>query len=129
MPTRALTWAIFAAAAGIVAAVCVAILRPFAHVIAWAATRAILSDPLQQKLVERTGRVAVSALLTSVVAVLACLVPLLPDAFVDRRSEVDAQVNGLARPMLSKLLEPIGKVATMRSASISIGAQNSSVVR
>ena len=65
------------AAAGIVAGVCVAILRPFAHVIAWAATLAILCDPLQQKLVERTGRVAVSAFITSVVAVLACLVPLL----------------------------------------------------
>ena len=31
VPTRALTWAIFVAAAGIVAAVCVAILRPFAY--------------------------------------------------------------------------------------------------
>jgi predicted PurR-regulated permease PerM len=77
VPTRALTWAIFVGAAGIVAAVCVAILRPFAHVIAWAATLAIVCDPLQQKLVVRTGRVAVSALVTSVVAVLACLVPLL----------------------------------------------------
>lgn len=42
MPTRALTWAIFATAAGIVAVICAAILRPFAHVIAWAATLAIL---------------------------------------------------------------------------------------
>jgi len=57
--------------------VCVAILRPFAHVIAWASTLAIVCGPLQQKLVERTGRVAVSAFLTSVVAVVACLVPLL----------------------------------------------------
>lgn len=58
MPTRALTWAIFIAATVIVAGLCVAILRPFAHVIAWAATLAILGYPLQQKLVERTGRVA-----------------------------------------------------------------------
>ena len=56
MPTRALTWAIFATAAGIVAVICAAILRPFAHVIAWAATLGTLCDPLQQKLVERTGR-------------------------------------------------------------------------
>jgi predicted PurR-regulated permease PerM len=77
MPTRALTWAIFIAAAVIVAALCMAMLHPFAHVIAWAATLAILSIPLQQKLVERTGRVAVSALITSVVAVLVCVVPLL----------------------------------------------------
>lgn len=77
MSTRALTWAIFLTAAGLIAAVCVAILRPFAHVIAWAATLAILCDPLQQKLVARTGRVAMSALITSVAAVLVCLVPLL----------------------------------------------------
>jgi hypothetical protein len=48
MPTRALAWAIFIAAAVIVAGLCVAILRPFAHVIAWAATLAIVCDPLQQ---------------------------------------------------------------------------------
>ena len=75
--TRAVTWAIFAAAAGIVAVVCAAILRPFAAVIAWAATLAVVCDPLQQKLVERTGRSAVSAFITSVVAVAAGLVPLL----------------------------------------------------
>jgi predicted PurR-regulated permease PerM len=46
MPTRALTWTIFIAAAVIVAGLCVAILRPFAHVIAWAATLAILCYPL-----------------------------------------------------------------------------------
>ena len=45
MPTRALTWAIFVAGAGIVAAVCVAILRPFANVIAWSAVLAILCYP------------------------------------------------------------------------------------
>ena len=77
MPTRALTWAIFIAAAVVVAGVCAAMLWPFAHVIAWAATLAILCEPLQRKLVERTGRVAVSALITSVVTVLVCLVPLL----------------------------------------------------
>jgi len=60
-----LTWAIFATAAGIVAVICAAILRPFAHVIAWAATLGTLCDPLQQKLVERTGRAGVSAFITS----------------------------------------------------------------
>jgi predicted PurR-regulated permease PerM len=75
--TRALTWAIFVAAAGIVAALCVAILRPFASVIAWSAVLAILCYPLQEALVRRTGRVALSALLTSLVTVLVCLVPLL----------------------------------------------------
>jgi predicted PurR-regulated permease PerM len=77
VPTRALTWAIFVAAAGSVAAVCVAILRPFANVIAWSAVFAILGYPLQEALVRRTRRVALSALLTSLITVLVCLVPLL----------------------------------------------------
>jgi predicted PurR-regulated permease PerM len=77
VPTRALTWAIFVAAAGIVAAVCVAILRPFANVIAWSAVLAIVCYPLQEALVRRTGRVALSAFLTSIVAVAVWLVPLL----------------------------------------------------
>ena len=65
------------AAAGTCAAVCVAILRPFAHVIAWSAVLAILCYPLQEALVRRTRRVALSALLTSLTTVLVCLVPLL----------------------------------------------------
>src|SRR5581483_2114224 len=70
-------WAIFVAAAGVVAAVCVAILRPFANVIAWSAVLAILCYPVQMALVRRTGRVGLSAFLTSIIAVFACLVPLL----------------------------------------------------
>jgi len=103
MPTRALTWAIFIAAAVIVAGLCVVILRPFAHVIAWAATLAILCYPLQQKLVERTGRVAVSALITSVVTVLVCLVPLLLLAAVAVNECI-----GLARAMQPRLAWPAG---------------------
>jgi len=74
---RALTWTMFLAAAGVVAALCVAMLRPFASVIAWSAVLAILCYPLQQRLVRRTGRVALSAFITSVLTVLACVVPLL----------------------------------------------------
>ena len=74
---RTLTWAVFLAAASVVAALCVAMLRPFANVIAWSAVLAILCYPLQQRLVRRTGRVALSAFITSVLTVLACVVPLL----------------------------------------------------
>jgi predicted PurR-regulated permease PerM len=74
---RALRWAIFLAAASVVGGVCVAILRPFANVIAWSAVLAVLCYPLQQRLVRRTGRVALSAFMASVVTVLACVVPLL----------------------------------------------------
>lgn len=74
---RALKLATFLAAAGLVAWLCAAILRPFATVIAWASILAILCYPLHQRLVQRTGRVALSALITSVLTVLACVLPLL----------------------------------------------------
>ena len=74
---RALTWAIFLGAASVVVYVCLSILRPFASVIAWSAVLAIICYPLQQWLVRRTGRVALSAFITSVLTVLAFVVPLL----------------------------------------------------
>jgi predicted PurR-regulated permease PerM len=74
---RVSTWVIFAAAAAFVGWLCVAILRPFASVIAWASILAILCYPLHERLVRRTRRVALSAFITSVVTVLACVVPLL----------------------------------------------------
>lgn len=72
---RSLRWTVFLAAAGLVAGLCVAILRPFANVIAWSTVLVIVAYPLQQGLVRRTGRVALSALTTSVLTVLACVVP------------------------------------------------------
>ena len=117
MPTRALMWG-FLAAAGIVVTVCVAILRPFANVIAWSAVLAILCYPLQEALVRRTGRVAVSALLTSMVTVLVCLVPLLVLAGVAvnesvalahsfPRSFQDAAVTR-ASALIGRIARPVG---------------------
>ena len=74
---RVSKWVIFLAAAAFVAWLCASILRPFANVIAWASILAILCYPLHQRLVRRTGRVALSAFITSVVTVLTCVVPLL----------------------------------------------------
>ena len=74
---RALTWVIFAGAASVVVYLCVSILRPFASVIAWSAVLAIICDPVHKWLVRKTGRVALSAFITSVVTVLAFVVPLL----------------------------------------------------
>jgi predicted PurR-regulated permease PerM len=118
VPTRALTWAIFVAAAGSVAAVCVAILRPFAHVIAWSAVLAILCYPLQEALVRRTRRVALSALLTSSATVLVCLVPLLVLAGVavdecaglahsfPRSFQAEAVTRGSA--LIARITGPVG---------------------
>jgi predicted PurR-regulated permease PerM len=115
MPTRALTWAIFIAAAGIVAAVCVAILRPFASVIAWSAVLAIICSPLQEALERRTSRVALSALLTSLIAVLVCLVPLLvlagiavnEYAAIAPRSFQDGAMTR-ASALIARVMGPVG---------------------
>src|SRR4249920_4218050 len=73
----ALTWAVFLGAASVVVYVCLSILRPFAGVIAWSAVLAIICYPVHEWLVRKTGRVALSAFITSVLAVLAFVVPLL----------------------------------------------------
>ena len=74
---QVLKWSVFLAASGVVAYLCVLILRPFLGVFAWSAVLAITCYPLYDRLVQRTGRVARSALITSVLMVLAVLVPLL----------------------------------------------------
>ncbi|MGE5813934.1 MAG: AI-2E family transporter [Acidobacteriota bacterium] len=70
-------WSVFLAVAGVVVYLCLLILRPFFDVFAWSAVLAITCYPVHQRLVQRTGRVARSALMTSLLMVLAVLVPLL----------------------------------------------------
>jgi len=74
---RALTWAIFLGAASVVVYLCLSILRPFAGVIAWSAVLAIICYPIHEWLVRKTGRVALSALIASVLTVLVFVIPLL----------------------------------------------------
>jgi len=74
---RQIRWIVFFGTAGAVVYLCVSILRPFAGVIAWSAVLATVCHPVHQRLVRRTGRVSLSAFVTSMVAVLACVVPLL----------------------------------------------------
>ena len=69
-------WSVFVAAAGVVLLLCLLILRPFFGVLAWSAVLATTCYPLYQRLVRRTGRAALSAVITSALMVLAVLVPL-----------------------------------------------------
>jgi predicted PurR-regulated permease PerM len=69
-------WSVFLAATGVVVTLCLLILRPFFGVGAWSTVLAITCYPLHQRLVRRTGRVALSAFITSALMVLAVLVPL-----------------------------------------------------
>jgi predicted PurR-regulated permease PerM len=83
-PTEQLTiaplvmkWSVFIAAAGVVVYLCLLILRPFFDVVAWSTVLAIACYPLHERLVQRNGRVVRSAVITTLLIVLAVLVPLL----------------------------------------------------
>ena len=108
---RALTWVIFLAGASAVAYLCFSILRPFAGVIAWSAVLAIICYPVHQRLVRRTRRVALSAFITSMLTVLACVVPLLllgsiaVNEFVALGNSLRGALNGHTEP-LSRVMAP-----------------------
>jgi predicted PurR-regulated permease PerM len=135
---RALKWTVLAAA-GIVAGLCIVILRPFANVIAWSAILAIVCYPVQRRLVRRTGRVALSAFITSVLTVVACVVPLLvlgaiavnecvalahslPSAF---------QVDGRALTRAAAVVAPITRRVGLGDAAVARGIEDhiSDIVR
>jgi predicted PurR-regulated permease PerM len=67
----------FLGAAGGLLYLCLSMVRPFAGVLAWSVLLAIICYPMRQWLVRKTGRVALSAFLTSLLTVLAFVVPLL----------------------------------------------------
>ena len=74
---RALKWAIFLGAVALIVYLCVLILNPFMGVIAWASVLAIAFYPVQQRLVQQTGRVTLSAFVTSLLVMVVILIPLL----------------------------------------------------
>jgi predicted PurR-regulated permease PerM len=74
---RGLRWVILLGAASVVVYLCLLILRPFASVIAWSSVLAIICYPVHQWLVRKTGRIALSALITSLLTVLAFVLPLI----------------------------------------------------
>jgi len=73
---RALKWSFFVFAAGLVVYLCLLMLRPLFNVIAWSAVLAITCHPVHQRVMRSTGRVGLSASITSILVVLAVLVPL-----------------------------------------------------
>lgn len=75
--SRALKWAIFLGATALVVYLCLRILSPFLSVIAWASVLAITFHPVHAYLVRKTGHVALSALVSSALVVVAFVIPLL----------------------------------------------------
>jgi predicted PurR-regulated permease PerM len=73
----ALKWTIFLGTAALVAYLCLLILRPFLNVIAWSAVLAITFYPVHQYVVRKTGRAALSALISSALVVVAFVIPLM----------------------------------------------------
>jgi len=74
---RLAKWAIFLAATALVVYLCAVILRPFVNVIAWAIVLAITFYPVHQYFTRRTGRLALSALMSSVLVIIVFLIPFL----------------------------------------------------
>ena len=74
---RALKWTIFLAATAVILYLCLLIVRPFLNVIAWSSVLVITFYPVHQRLVRKTGRVSLSALVCSVMVVVAFVIPLL----------------------------------------------------
>ena len=73
---RTLKWSIFLLTTGLIVYLCLLMLRPLFNVIAWSAVLAITCYPVHQRLVRTTGRVGLSASITSILVVIAVLVPL-----------------------------------------------------
>lgn len=72
----AFQWTVFLCGTAAVVYVCLLILGPFANVLAWSSVLAIAFHPVHHYLVRKTGRVSLSALITSVLVVVAILLPL-----------------------------------------------------
>lgn len=78
-PTNAhvvLKWTIFIGAAALIAYLCFLVLQPFLNVLAWSSLLAITFYPVHQELYRATRMRAFSALVTSLLVVVAILIPL-----------------------------------------------------
>ena len=83
-------WTILLAVVALIAYACAAMLRPFASVLAWSVVLAIVCFPVREWLRQRTGHVAWSAFITSVLTVLAGVVPIFLLAGVALNQSIEA---------------------------------------
>ena len=96
-------WSVFFAAAAVVVCLWLLILRPFFGVAAWSTVLAMTCYPFHQWLVRHSGRVALSAAVTSTLMVLAVLVPLL---FIG--GVAVNQLRALRDPLRQAFVDPDG---------------------
>ncbi len=69
-------WLALLAAAGVAIYLCWSMLQPFLDVLAWATVLVIIFYPLHHRLVERTGRPGLSAMLSCLIVIATVLIPL-----------------------------------------------------
>ncbi len=74
---RTLKWTVFLGFTAFVIYACLLVLTPCLNVIAWSCVLAIAFYPVHERLVQKTGRVALSALLCSLLVVFVILIPLM----------------------------------------------------
>jgi len=73
---RALRWTVFLAATALVVYFCLLVVRPFLNVIAWSSVLVITFHPVYQWLVSKTRRVSLSAFVSSLMVLVAIIIPL-----------------------------------------------------
>jgi predicted PurR-regulated permease PerM len=74
--SRAVRWAILLAALAGTLYLCGTMLRPFTNVITWASVMTLAFYPVQRRLLTRTGRPSLSALMSTILVVVMILIPL-----------------------------------------------------
>jgi predicted PurR-regulated permease PerM len=74
-PQRAVRWTILLAALALIGYLCLLILSPFLDVIGWSAVLSITFYPVHERLLRRTGKPSLSALLATALVVVIILVP------------------------------------------------------
>jgi predicted PurR-regulated permease PerM len=104
-------WSVFLAATGTVVYLCLLVLSPFFGVIGWSVVLAITCYPLHQRLVRKSGRVGLSAFVTSALMVLAVLVPLVVIGGV-----AVSQLLAVGDSLRQLLLDPDGLSRRMTAA-------------
>ncbi len=99
----AVRWSIFLGATGLVLYLCLRIVVPFARVIAWSVVLAVTCHPVHERLLRATRRPALSALITSILVVLAVVIPLL-----SLTGLALYQAQGLVKSLSLSLQQPSG---------------------
>lgn len=123
VPQRPVRWAILLAAIALIVYLCARMIGPFVGVIAWASVLAISFYPMHERLVRRTRRPTVGALLTTLLVVVTILIPLaiVTALVVNEVVAVQAYVQDTFKGELNlDSLEPVRRAAEWLIARVGL---------